>query len=186
MKRNWSVYGQEASQAFAEKVKERLGIDVFVGELEEAPYEPHYFDAIYVDSVMEHLPQPGKMLGEIHRLLKPSGIAYVVMTNEEALMYRCRSTVRKVTRSRQCTQLNPFSYPYHIVGFTRDTFTRACVDAGFEIRHIRICDGTGEWRKYTMQSIGSLLLNLACYPVYLLGEIMGRGIAIEAVIAPRT
>jgi len=185
LKRGWSVYGQEASQTFADRVKERLGIDVFVGQLAEAPYHPHYFDAIYVDSVLEHLPQSKKMLEEIHRLLKPDGVAYIVVTNEEALMYRCRSILSRFMRSGQCPRLNPFSYPYHIVGFTRDTFARACSDTNLEIKHLTICAGAGEWRKYAAQSIRSLLRNLACYPIYLLGEVMGKGIAIEAVIAPR-
>lgn len=42
MKRGWDVYGQDVSTFFAAEVKEKLGIVVFPGQLEEANYSERF------------------------------------------------------------------------------------------------------------------------------------------------
>ena len=185
MRRGWRVYGQEVSHTFATMVKESLGIDIFVGQLAEASYPDSYFNAIYVDSVLEHTPEPIKMFEQIHRLLKPGGIAYLTITNEDALINVVRDSIFHLTRAKRCSRLTPLAYPYHIVGFTPDTFIRACEATGFNIKYLTVCSGRDEWRKYHWQDIRFLLSSLACYPLYLTGESLGRGIAIEAALTPR-
>lgn len=42
-------------------------------ENEGIPYEDNYFDVVYSKSVIEHFYYPERMVGEIHRVLKPGG-----------------------------------------------------------------------------------------------------------------
>ena len=181
MRRGWMVHGEDVSQAFARQVKERLGIDIFLGKLEEAGYAESYFDAVYIDSVLEHIPEPAEMFQELHRILKPGGIAYIVVTNEDSLINEFRGAIFELMRLPISPRLSPLEYPYHLVGFNKHTFERTTESKGFEIKHIEVGAGTEEWRK--QRDIRFVSNRLMYYPVYLLGQILGKGISIEAVIA---
>jgi|GEM_PF-5561833 len=109
--RGWEVHGQEVSSFFADTVKRSLGIEVFLGFLEEAKYPDHYFDAIYLDSVLEHLPEPLGMLRELRRILSPQGVLFLTVTNQAALVARVRNTVSKVLCPETSPFLSPFAYP---------------------------------------------------------------------------
>jgi SAM-dependent methyltransferase len=185
MRRGWTVNGQEVSQFFAEQVESRLGTKVFVGQLEDAHYPENYFDVVYVDSVLEHLPQPVEMLTEIHRILKPHGIAYITVTNEDAFINKFRGLLFKILQPSRCPILSPLAYPIHLVGFTPDTLKLTCRNVGFEVKSIVVCAGTDEWRKFGIRNVGCLLRNIMYYPAYFIGEKLGKGIAIEALITAR-
>lgn len=60
-----------------------------------------------------------------------------------------------------------------------------CQKIGFEIRYFKIYSGKHEWRKHTNKSWNITIRHLFYYPVYLFGEIIGKGITIEALISPR-
>ncbi len=185
MRRCWDVYGQDVSSFFAAEVKEKHGIDAFSGQLEEANYPERFFDVVYIDSVLEHVPQPMKMLKEIRRILNSHGVAYITVTNEDALINRFRSFVFKSLLHKRSPILSPFSYPFHLIGFTEATFRKACEILGFEVKRLVISAGANEWRKYGIKEVGiSLIPNIVYYPIYALGERMGKGIAIEAVVSP--
>ena len=185
VRRGWDACGQDVSSFFAEQVESRLGVRVFVGQLAEAGYPEHSFDAVYIDSVLEHLPSPVQMLREVHRILRPGGVAHLTVTNEGALVNRLRSLILRMSPLRRSPILSPLAYPVHLVGFTTDTLKLACRSTGFEIRSLDVRAGASEGRKYGMHSMGPLLSNLACSPVCLVGEMTGRGISLEAVVSAR-
>jgi len=185
VRRGWNACGQDVSQFFAEQVESRLGVQVFVGQLAEARYPEHSFDAVYIDSVLEHLPSPVQMLREVHRILRPGGVAHLTVTNEGALVSGLRSLFLRVAPLDRTRILSPLAYPVHLVGFTPDTLKLACQSTGFEMRSLDVRAGASEWRKYGMRSMGPLLSNLACSPVCLIGEMAGKGISIEAVVSAR-
>lgn len=185
MRRGWAAHGQDVSRFFAAEAERRLGVKVFTGQLAEAAYPTGSFDAVYVDSVLEHLPRPMEMLSEIHRILRPGGAAYLTVTNEDALVTRLRGLLSRVTRSKASPVLSPLAYPVHLVGFTPATLALACERAGLEVVSLDVRAGRNEWRKYGLRSPRRLLSNLACWPVYAIGELCGKGIAIEAVVTAR-
>ena len=184
LQRGWEVHGQEVSTVFAEAVKNSLGIEVFLGFLEEAKYPDHYFDAIYLDSVLEHLPEPLRMLRELRRILRPQGLLFITVTNQAALVARVRGTVSKALCCETSPYLSPFSYPYHLVGFTELTLRKACNLVGLEVKELTIHAGAQEWRKLPLSVLTgrALVTTMLSQPLYLLGERLGRGIAIEAVL----
>ena len=185
VRRGWEACGQDVSCFFAEQVEKRLGVHVFVGQLADAPYPQHSFDAVYIDSVLEHVPSPVQMLREVHRILRPGGVAHVTVTNEGALVNTLSNLLMGMAPLRRSPILSPLAYPVHLVGFTPDTLKLACHGVGFDTRSLQVRAGTSEWRKHGVHSMGPLLSNLVRSPVSLVGEITGRGISIEAVVSPR-
>ncbi|MBN1455822.1 MAG: class I SAM-dependent methyltransferase [Methanomicrobia archaeon] len=184
LQRGWAVYGQEVSSTFADAVKSALGIEVFLGFLEEAKYPDQYFDAIYLDSVLEHLPNPLDMLRELRRILSPQGVLFITVTNQAALVSRVSGTVSKALCLGTSPVLSPFAYPYHLVGFSGQTLRIACDRVGFEVKELVIRAGTQEWRKLALPELTgkALITTMLSQPLYLLGERLGQGIALEAVL----
>ncbi|MBL7073049.1 MAG: class I SAM-dependent methyltransferase [Candidatus Omnitrophica bacterium] len=72
----WEASGIDLSKQ-AVQYAEGRGLEVSNSTLFEKKYKDNYFDVITMFYVLEHLPDPGKYLKEIHRVLKPSGVLLV-------------------------------------------------------------------------------------------------------------
>lgn len=88
----WTVLGTQVSKNAAAYAQEVLGIEVIVGDVLEARFPSQSFDVITLYQVLEHLPNPGEYLDEIHRLLKPGGWLILEVPNAggvEARLFGC-------------------------------------------------------------------------------------------------
>ncbi len=182
-RRGWRVYGQDVTDVFATEIKDKLGVEIYVGELKNAGFQNGYFDIVYLDSVIEHVPQPAAMLTEIKSILKPNGLVYIVTPNASALIHKFRNVLCKLLKRKNISCLSPFEPPYHITGFTKRSFKIMCEKNGFEIKYLKICSGKNEWRKFGKKNWRLRLIHLFYFPIYLIGEVLGRGITIEAAIS---
>jgi 2-polyprenyl-3-methyl-5-hydroxy-6-metoxy-1,4-benzoquinol methylase len=72
---NWQAFGVEVSRAAAEHVRTQ-GFEVFLGELEQANYPDEYFDVVIASEVLEHVPDPRKLLHSIARVLRTGGLLW--------------------------------------------------------------------------------------------------------------
>jgi SAM-dependent methyltransferase len=54
------------------------GLDV-IGRLEELPFPAGVFDKVLSIVVMEHTPEPARVIRELHRVLKPGGMVHMVV-----------------------------------------------------------------------------------------------------------
>ena len=77
----WEVYGEEISQPAAEYARQELGLNVFLGELNDAVFPSHHFDVVTLWNVLEHLHDPAAALIEIKRILKPEGLLVIAVPN---------------------------------------------------------------------------------------------------------
>lgn len=71
----WEAEGMEVSGPAVAHVR-ALGFKVFHGELAAASYPANTFDVVTASEVLEHLPEPQAVLGEIMRILRPGGLLW--------------------------------------------------------------------------------------------------------------
>jgi 2-polyprenyl-3-methyl-5-hydroxy-6-metoxy-1,4-benzoquinol methylase len=79
----WEVCGQEFDVKAASIAKSR-GVKVFVGEL-DAIVGAHIYDAIVMNHVVEHIPDPVNLLRNCKRLLKENGRLVITTPNADSL-----------------------------------------------------------------------------------------------------
>ena len=56
-------------------------VEFMVGDIYDLPFEDGEFDVVFSHSVTEHLSDPERALRELHRVVKPGGVAGVVKTD---------------------------------------------------------------------------------------------------------
>lgn len=75
----WEKYGIELSEE-ARRVAEEKGIVTFE-TIEEAAFPAEFFDVVTMFAVIEHLPDPKRVVKELTRVLKRDGL-FVIMTGD--------------------------------------------------------------------------------------------------------
>jgi 2-polyprenyl-3-methyl-5-hydroxy-6-metoxy-1,4-benzoquinol methylase len=78
------VYGTEVSSTAIEIAKQKYGLDLFHGTLEDLAAQGRTFDNITLFHVLEHVPDPKSMLSTCHALLVPGGRLVIAVPNEVA------------------------------------------------------------------------------------------------------
>jgi SAM-dependent methyltransferase len=82
--RGWSVEGCDFDKHAVEVARQR-GLKVKCGSLEEQNYPDNSFDAVTLSHVIEHVPDPVRVLGECARILKPGGKLVLFTPNQASL-----------------------------------------------------------------------------------------------------
>lgn len=77
----WKLFGIEMSETAAQAARSRSGAEVFVGDVQDAPFPPESFDAITCFNVFEHVYEPREVLARVSSWLKPGGIFFTTMPN---------------------------------------------------------------------------------------------------------
>jgi SAM-dependent methyltransferase len=111
-RRGWEAWGVEPSGFAAEFARERLGLRVIQGTLEDADLPDGHFDAVVMGDVIEHLPDPGSALERIRGLLRPQGVLYLALPDSG-------SAVARALGARWWSVL-----PTHVQYFTRPSMAR--------------------------------------------------------------
>ncbi|MBA3531641.1 MAG: class I SAM-dependent methyltransferase [Ardenticatenales bacterium] len=81
----WQVVGVEPSSSAARYARERFGLPIFKGRLEETSFATGAFDVITLWDVLEHIHDPQQTLDEVARLLKPGGLLVFSVPNPDSL-----------------------------------------------------------------------------------------------------
>lgn len=84
----WDAVGVETSDFAAQYARERTGCPVYTGTLQEARLESESFDVITLMDVIEHVAEPRPLIDEIHRVLRPKGVIFLVTPNFDSLFVR--------------------------------------------------------------------------------------------------
>lgn len=80
----WVVEGLDIDPE-AVRVASAAGLQVRLGELDEQHYPDHYFNAIHLSHVIEHVHDPIGLLNTCHRILKPGGILTMLTPNTDSM-----------------------------------------------------------------------------------------------------
>ncbi len=84
----WRVAGVEPSRWAVEEAREKYGLEIYQGSLEEFESGGTLYDAVTLIDVLEHTPSPRNMMEKVHQILKPAGIAVLVTPDLQSFMAR--------------------------------------------------------------------------------------------------
>jgi SAM-dependent methyltransferase len=118
----WEVHGVETNAFAAGYARKQFGLDVFVGQVQAAPWPAHSFDVVTLWDVLEHLPDPRAALARIRTLLADNGTLLCSVPNAGGLDARLFG--------RYWIGLDA---PRHMSVFTPASLRRLLADTGFEI-----------------------------------------------------
>jgi len=122
----WDVMGVETDGCAVSVAREKFGLEVFHGSLEEAMFPEGCFDAITVNHVIEHISDPIRLLKECCRLLRPYGKLAIITPNMDSLGAHLF-----------CECWRGLEIPRHQFLFTQKTL-RACIEAaGLDVQDAR-------------------------------------------------
>lgn len=121
----WTTEGVEPS-VWASGIARERGIgEIRTATLEECSIADGVFDAVTLWDVIEHLSDPGAMLRNVHRFLKPGGIVAFSTHTVDSVAVRVLGT------------RYPFFMDMHLVHFSRKTIRRLLEQEGYEVLDIR-------------------------------------------------
>lgn len=118
----WLAEGIEPSEWAAGYARDVLHQPVQAGTIESRQFPSEAFSIVTMWEVIEHLPDPGAVLAEIHRLLRPGGI--LALSTPDAGSTVTRLMGRRWPGWRKI--------PEHLFYFDRSTLSRLLRGAGFE------------------------------------------------------
>ncbi|MGB7622010.1 MAG: class I SAM-dependent methyltransferase [Terriglobia bacterium] len=101
----WEAYGVEMSESSRQEAERRTGVRVY-SSVHDLPGQSGPFDVITLWEVIEHLPQPDKVVGEVLPLLQPGGLLALTTPN-----------TRNLTAQRSPSQWAEYKPPEHLLYF---------------------------------------------------------------------
>ena len=183
-KNGWEVYGVDIYDNRLDIAKNR-GISFFKGNIDQASFPDGFFDCIYLDSVLEHLKDPVALLREANRILRPGGVLYLGVPNEDSLFNDARKLIfTTLGRPGISVRTKPFKSPYHVVGFTLRSIKKTLAESGFDIVRLRNFSGEYEWRKFKLFT-RPFFIHFFLLPVYLVAIPLRKRIYIDAIVRKR-
>jgi 2-polyprenyl-3-methyl-5-hydroxy-6-metoxy-1,4-benzoquinol methylase len=90
--RGWTVQGVDLCAESARHAREKRGIDVFVGTLEEARFAAGSFAVVHFSHLLEHVRAPRGFMREVRRLLAPGGYAVITTPNIDGFQAKLLGT----------------------------------------------------------------------------------------------
>ena len=119
--RGWEVHGVDLSPNAVALARQK-GLDVFLGQLFDAPYTERSFDLVTMWDVLEHLHDPSTHLARVAQLLKPRGKFVVTLPNPHSLDSRLFGPV-----------WTGLDVPRHLYVFVRPALLALFQRAGLEV-----------------------------------------------------
>ena len=119
------VEGTQMAPAAADFARKHFGIDVFVGELMNAPFANDRFDAVLMLNVLEHLPDPEGYVAQVSRMLETGGMFWIELPN-----------IGSFTAKMAGKSWLHHDPPHHLWGFDKAGIARLLGRHGFVVEHI--------------------------------------------------
>jgi SAM-dependent methyltransferase len=176
----FEVTGVELNADMAEHAREKLGLAVHCGMFEDAGLEPDSFDVIVVQDVLEHVRGPLEFVASIARLLRPGGCFFVRGPLEDQAKDRVYLVVRRLTRRGNVFVREP---PFHLQGFTRESFARVIQSAGLMPQTFVVSRTPAQWNFGGAKNAAATLVDQAAFLADRLRD--GGGFMLATASRPR-
>lgn len=135
--RGWDVLGLEINDESARFARETNGLNVAAGEI--GGYAESWagrFDAVHFNQVLEHTYDPLGFLKAVRRVVRPDGVIFCGVPNEDGAINRAAQLYFDVIGSGYTYMLSPTFPPYHVLGFSPRTIRAALEKTGFAVSGI--------------------------------------------------
>lgn len=179
----YECWGLDTSPAGVEAVRGRLPIETRLGSVLNHDLEAGSFDLARMSHVMEHIPDPARAAAEVCRLLKPGGLACIIVPNAASLEQRLTGR-----------HWFPYFPPRHVIFFTPGSLSRLLENAGLEVEDVSypwllgatfnssVAPFLNYFRSQGKQGLGGLVFRLAnaalavaTIPLSIVGGLLRRG-----------
>lgn len=124
---DFNVEGTELSKFASKYVEDKLSVPCHQGQLEDMQLKDNDYDIVTLWHVIEHLPDPLKVLKQIHRTLKDKGLLFVATPNED--FWYMRKNPKRADRVRE----DLIKVEGHLYFFTAETLKKMMEKAGFKV-----------------------------------------------------
>ncbi len=121
----WNARGIEIDPESV-KIARSNNLDVNEGNLESKQYAPDSFDGIYMNNVIEHVPDAVRTIQECYRVLKPGG---------RISLYTCSST--SLAHHIYKSDYRGLEIPRHIFVFSPLTLRKLLEQNGFRVKKVK-------------------------------------------------
>jgi 2-polyprenyl-3-methyl-5-hydroxy-6-metoxy-1,4-benzoquinol methylase len=117
----------------AVEVARQDGVEAYHTAIEQAPAGLSGFSLITAIDLIEHVPNPGALLGEIYGRLRAGGVAYIETPNIRSVVYRFGRRLSTITGGRPASLIERLFPPQHIQYFTDRSLRELAGRAGFQV-----------------------------------------------------
>ena len=136
------VNGTEVSESAVVLAKEKYGLSLLAGQVAELGLLPQSFDTITLFHVLEHVPDPAKLVKVCHALLRAQGILVIAVPND---VLAWTSKIKKIGKKLGIKSFQKFSpklgisragtsREIHLSHFTPAVLRRLIENAGLSMR----------------------------------------------------
>jgi len=108
------------------RLADELGLQIHIGSLSDEPFQGEWFDLVTLNQVIEHMPEPNRVLERLRSRLRPGGRLVLVFPNVRS--FWCR-----VFGARWIN----WHVPYHLHHFSREGFAQLAGRCGYRIKTVR-------------------------------------------------
>ena len=131
-RKGWIVEIQEPSETFAMELKRCYPqFNIISSDFLEMN-EDKKFSLVYIDSVLEHVANPGDYLKKCAGLLEPGGILYTISPHEHSFRNLIK-TFRNKRKGKPVGYLCPYTVSFHLIGFSKKGMKMLADKANLEL-----------------------------------------------------
>jgi len=137
----WRVTGIDISRKAVELARERYGLDIINGQLDEetvAWLGERSFDIILMWGVIEHLAEPLRVLRLSRALLRAGGALVLYTPNADSLFHRLARLTHCLTGGAVSFFMERVTIAMHTLYLTPGSLRRALRDCGFSAVEVRM------------------------------------------------
>jgi 2-polyprenyl-3-methyl-5-hydroxy-6-metoxy-1,4-benzoquinol methylase len=169
----WDATGVELSADTAEIARERYGLDVRTGRLEDLDFEDASSDAVTLWDVIEHVRDPLDTMRRVARLVRPGGVVGLLTPNLDGLFPRVSYKIANLVGGWPAVEP-----PAHLFQFSERTLGDLLSRTGFEVLQV---DHEAQPIGYTFGSVRRdpspkrIAYKAVFAPLALLGPRVGAG-----------
>ncbi len=185
LRRGWEVTGIDIVDNRIKKAKQE-DVNFIIANFLEYELPENYFDFIYVDSVLEHVLNPKEYLIKIKQLLKPGGIVYIGVPNEDSLFNVVRKIVFTLIGKKNISaKTKPFDAPYHVIGFNKKSLSYIFNKLNMKIVNMKNIGRKFDFLSHLPNQRGFWISLIFLFPIEFIGKILNRDVYYAVYLSKR-